>query len=47
MQKRTMKTVNQWTGNTVAKREKGKKIKTNNDLQNTTQKTKIEQHEPC
>ena len=46
MQKRTMKAVNKGTGNTVAKRKKGEKTKTNNDLQNTTQKTKIEQHEP-
>ena len=27
-------------------KKKGKKNKTKNDLQNTTQKTKIEQHEP-
>ena len=41
--KRTLKAVNRGMGNTVAK---WKKEKTNNDLQNTTQKTKIEQHEP-
>ena len=41
--KGTLKAVNRWTGNTVAKRKKDKT--TNNDLQNTTHKTKIEQHE--
>ena len=41
-----MEAVYRGTGNTVAKRKKEKKNKTNNDLQNTTQKTKIEQHEP-
>ena len=33
------------SGNTVAKGKKEKK-QTTKDLQNTTQKTKIEQHEP-
>ena len=46
MQKRTVKAVNRGSGNTVAKRKKEKNKNINNDLQSTTQKTKIEQHEP-
>jgi hypothetical protein len=41
---RTLKAVNRGTGNTVAKRKK-EENKLSNDLQNTTQKTKIEQHD--
>jgi Sec-independent protein translocase protein TatA len=33
-------------GQYSGQKKKGKQTKTNNDLQNTTQKTKIEQHEP-